>query len=174
MQIRATVCVPAVVDPMQPTVHALAAFFRAETRGHYDHVRSMARKLRFDKLLFLATLLLVCAGVVMVYSASAVMALERYQQPDFFLIKQAMWAVLGVALLVIVMRLDYHSYRTPAFLWGSMAVVGTALVLVLFMPAINGSSRWFGIGGIGVQPSELAKLARYFHWRCSSVDASDR
>src|SRR5574341_1753036 len=99
----------------------------------------MARKLRFDKLLFLATLLLVCAGVVLVYSASAVMALERYQQPDFFLIKQAMWAVLGVALLVIVMRVDYRSYRTPAFLWGSMAVVGAALVTVLFMPAINGS-----------------------------------
>jgi cell division protein FtsW len=122
----------------------------------------MARKLRFDKLLFLATLLLVCAGVVMVYSASAVMALERYQQPDFFLIKQAMWAVLGVALLMIVMRVDYRSYRTPAFLWGSMAVVSTALVLVLFMPAINGSSRWFGIGGIGVQPSELAKLCTIF------------
>ncbi|HET9474786.1 MAG TPA: FtsW/RodA/SpoVE family cell cycle protein, partial [Steroidobacteraceae bacterium] len=122
----------------------------------------MARKLRFDKLLFLATLLLVCAGVVMVYSASAVMALERYQQPDFFLIKQAMWAVLGVALLVIVMRVDYRSYRTPAFLWGSMGVVGAALVLVLFMPAINGSSRWFGIGGIGVQPSELAKLCTIF------------
>jgi cell division protein FtsW len=122
----------------------------------------MARKLRFDKLLFLATLLLVCAGVVMVYSASAVMALERYQQPDFFLVKQAMWAALGVALLVIVMRLNYRCYRTPAFLWGSMAVVGTALVVVLFMPAINGSSRWFGIGGIGVQPSELAKLCTIF------------
>jgi cell division protein FtsW len=119
----------------------------------------MARKLRFDKLLFLATFLLVCASVVMVYSASAVMALERYQQPDFFLIKQGMWAALGIAMLAIVMRVDYRSYRNPMFLWVSLGAVSVALVLVLFSPPINGTRRWFGVGGIGVQPSELAKLS---------------
>jgi len=122
----------------------------------------MARKLQFDKLLFLATLLLVCASVVMVYSASAVMAMERYQQPYLFLIKQGMWAALGMAILGMVMRIDYRSYRNATFLWGSLGVVGISLVLVLFSPAINGSSRWFGIGGIGVQPSELAKLCMIF------------
>ena len=122
----------------------------------------MARKLQFDKLLFLATFLLVCASVVMVYSASAVMALERYQQPDFFLIKQGMWAALGIAVLAIVMRVDYRGYRNPTFLWVSLGVVSVALVLVLFSPPINGTRRWFGIGGIGVQPSELAKLCAIF------------
>ena len=122
----------------------------------------MARKLQFDKLLFLATFLLVCASVVMVYSASAVMALERYQQPYLFLIKQGMWAALGIALLALVMRVDYRSYRNPTFLWVSLGVVGVALVLVLFSAPINGSRRWFGIGGIGVQPSELAKLCAIF------------
>ena len=122
----------------------------------------MARKLQFDKLLFLATFLLVCASVVMVYSASAVIALERYRQPYLFLIKQGMWAALGVAVLAIVMRVDYRSYRNPAFLWVSLGVVSAALVLVLFSAPINGTRRWFGIGGIGVQPSEVAKLCAIF------------
>jgi len=119
----------------------------------------MARKLQFDKWLFLATILLVCASVVMVYSASAVMAMERYQQPHFFLIKQGMWAALGIAALAIVMRVDYRSYRNPLFLWAALGVVGLALLLVLFRDPINGSRRWFGVGSIGIQPSEVAKLA---------------
>jgi cell division protein FtsW len=122
----------------------------------------MARKLQFDKLLFLATFLLVCASVVMVYSASAVIALERYSQPYLFLIKQGMWAALGIAVLAIVMRVDYRSYRNHTFLWVLLGVVSAALVLVLFSAPINGTRRWFGVGGIGVQPSELAKLSAIF------------
>ena len=62
----------------------------------------MARKLKSDKVLFLATLLLVCASAVMVYSASAVLAMGRFQQPPyFFLLKQMLWAVLGIGLLGI-------------------------------------------------------------------------
>ena len=122
----------------------------------------MARKLKSDKVLFLATLLLVCASVVMVYSASAVLALNRFNQPYFFLIKQGMWAALGLAAMSIAMRFDYKNYREPTFIWLSLGVAAAALVAVLFSPAINGSSRWFGIGGIGVQPSELAKLSAIF------------
>lgn len=119
----------------------------------------MARKLKTDKLLFLATLLLVCASVVMVYSASAVLAMDRYQQPYLFLMKQLTWAVLGLFLFFVVMRIDYHNYRQPVVIWSMLAVVGLALVAVLFSRPINGTTRWFGVAGIGVQPSELAKLA---------------
>ena len=63
----------------------------------------MARKLKSDKVLFFATLLLVFASIVMVYSASAVMAMERFHRPYLFLIKQSMWAALGLAGLAIVM-----------------------------------------------------------------------
>ena len=118
----------------------------------------MALKLKSDKVLFLATLLLVCASVVMVYSASAVLAMQRYNQPYFFLIKQMMWAALGVSGMTLAMRFDYRNYRDPSFIWMSLGLVTVALVAVLFSTPINGSSRWFGIGGIGVQPSELAKL----------------
>ncbi len=118
----------------------------------------MARTLKSDKVLFLATLLLVCAGIVMVYSASAVVALERYHQPYLFLIKQAMWAALGVALLGVVMKIDYHQYREPLLIWAMLGLVTLALVAVLFSAPVNGTRRWFGYGGIGIQPSELGKL----------------
>jgi cell division protein FtsW len=120
---------------------------------------TMARKLKSDKVLFFATLLLVFAGIVMVYSASAMMAMERFHRPYLFLIKQSMWAALGIAALGIVMRVDYRVYRQPAVIWTSLAVVGAGLCLVLLSTPINGTRRWFGFGGFGVQPSELAKLA---------------
>jgi cell division protein FtsW len=122
----------------------------------------MARKLKSDKLLFLATLLLVLASVVMVYSASAVIALERFHRPYLFLVKQAMWSALGLALLGVVMRVDYRTWKQPVLIWSALATVGFALVAVLFMGRINGTRRWFGVGGFGIQPSELAKLAAIF------------
>jgi cell division protein FtsW len=122
----------------------------------------MARKLKSDRVLFLATLLLVGLSVVMVYSASAVVGLERFGKPHVFLIKQGMWAALGIAILGVVMRVDYRTYREPAFIWSCLGVVAFALVAVLFSPPVNNARRWFGVAGIGVQPSELAKLAAIF------------
>jgi cell division protein FtsW len=119
----------------------------------------MARKLKSDKVLFTATLLLVCASVVMVYSASALVALERYDQPYMFLTRQVLWAALGLAVMTIAMRIDYRTYRNDAFLWALLGVLALTLIGVLFRPPVNGTRRWFGIGGFGIQPSELAKIA---------------
>ena len=122
----------------------------------------MARKLKSDKVLFTATILLVCVSVVMVYSASAVMAMERFHQPYLFVTKQLMWAVLGTVLLQLVMRLDYRTYKEPVFIWTGLAIVGLCLVAVLFSAPVNGARRWFSVLGLGVQPSELAKLVGIF------------
>jgi cell division protein FtsW len=122
----------------------------------------MARKLKSDKLLFTAMLLLVCASVVMVYSASAVIAMERYHQPNLFLFKQATWVLFGLAVMPIVMRIDYRHYRQPIVIWTALGLASLALVGVLFGPRINGARRWFGVAGVGVQPSELAKIAVIF------------
>src|SRR4029078_3603548 len=103
----------------------------------------MARKLKSDKLLFTATLLLVCASVVMVYSASAVVAMERYHQPNLFLFRQGAWVLVGLLLMPIVMRVDYRQYRQPVVLWSALGIVAFALVAVLFAPKINGARRWF-------------------------------
>jgi cell division protein FtsW len=122
----------------------------------------MARKLRSDWMLFLATILLVGLSIVMVYSASAVVAMERYGQPYLFLIKQGMWAALGIGVLGLVMRVDYRNYRQPALIWTALVVVVVCLLAVLFSPPVNGAHRWFSVVGFGVQPSELAKLVGIF------------
>ena len=122
----------------------------------------MARKLKADKVLFTATLLLVCASIIMVYSASALVALERFQQPYLFVIRQVMWTILGLAALWVAMHVDYRTYRNDTFVWALIGVVMLTLVGVLFSPPINGARRWFGIGGFGVQPSEFAKIACVF------------
>jgi cell division protein FtsW len=118
----------------------------------------MARKLKSDKVLFTATLLLVCTSVVMVYSASAVVAMENNGDPYLYLFKQVTWALLGLVLVPVMMRIDYRNYRQPAVIWVGLAVVSVALVAVLFGTPRNGATRWIGFGSLGVQPSELAKI----------------
>jgi len=93
----------------------------------------MARKLKSDKVLFLTALLLVGSSVVMVYSASAVLAMNQFNQPYFFLIKQTIWAVLGVAAMSIVMQFDYRRYREPSFVLFAIGVAAVALVAVLVL-----------------------------------------
>jgi len=122
----------------------------------------MARKLTSDKWLFTATLLLVCISVVMVYSASAVMAMEQHHAPYYYLFKQAAWALLGLVFVPIVMRIDYRNYRQPTVIWTMLGVVAAGLVAVLFGRPVNGASRWLLLGPLGVQPSELAKIAVIF------------
>src|ERR1044071_69914 len=119
----------------------------------------MARKLKSDKLLFTATLVLVCASLVMVYSASAVIGMELYhQRPAFFLFKQMTFALVGLALMPILMKIDYRHYRQPIVIWTALGLLVFALVAVLFGPRLNGARRWLGVAGLGVQPSEFAKL----------------
>lgn len=119
----------------------------------------MARTLRSDKLLFVATLLLVGTSILMVYSASSFLAVTKFQNPYYFLFKQLAWATIGLVALGATMKLDYRVYRQPAVIWFGLIAVFIALVAVLFMPARNGTTRWFGIGSMTVQPSEFAKIA---------------
>jgi len=118
----------------------------------------MARKLKSDPVLFMASALLVCASLVMVYSASAPVAFRHFEQQSHFLMKQVMWVALGMALLGLAMRFDYRNYRQAPLVLTLAGAATLALVAVLFAPPINGSSRWFNLGGVSVQPSEFAKL----------------
>ena len=119
----------------------------------------MARRLKSDKTLLVATLLLVGLSVVMVYSASAVQAAERYSTPTYFLLKQFIWAVMGLTLLLVARRVDYAQYRRPAVIWSLLAVTVTLLFAALMAEPINGTHRWLSFRVMSVQPSELAKLA---------------
>ena len=114
---------------------------------------------RFDqRLLVLVTLGLVAFGLVMVYSATSASAAIGNGDPMSFLKRQAVYALLGLALMTIASRFDYHRLR-----YISPLLVLTALVLCIGVlvaaPPVNGAHRWFLVGPASFQPSELAKLA---------------
>ncbi len=104
----------------------------------------MPRKLTPDLWLFALVLALVSLGVVMVYSASAIMAADRFHDPLYFLKKQLFWAVLGVCALWFGMHFDYR--RLERFVVPLLGISFVLLVLVLVPPfgqEINGTRRWF-------------------------------
>ena len=120
----------------------------------------MPRKLAPDLWLFGLVLALVSVGVVMVYSASAIIAADRFGDPLFFLKKQLFWALLGMATLWAVMRVDYRRFEKLVVPLLVLSFVLLVLVLVPpFGQAINGTRRWFRAGPLSFQPVELAKLA---------------
>jgi cell division protein FtsW len=122
----------------------------------------MARKLKPDRILFFVTLVLVGFGVAMVFSSSAIVAKEKFGDPNYFSLKQLIFAALGLAVMFVVMKVDYHKYRHPAVVFSLLAVVVALMVLVFFLPTAANTHRWIQLAGFSMQPSELAKLALIF------------
>lgn len=119
----------------------------------------MPRKMSPDYWLFLVVLALLGLGVVMVYSASAILATDRFRDAHFFLKKQLFWAVLGLGVMWGVMAVDYRRWRPLVSPLLALAFVLLVLVLVPpFGQSINGTRRWLRWGPVSVQPTELAKL----------------
>jgi len=120
----------------------------------------MPRKLTPD-LWFFALIVALCSiGVVMVYSASAIMAADRFHDPLHFLKRQGMWVLLGMGALWAGMLFDYR--RLERFVVPLLAISFVLLVLVLVPPfgqEINGTRRWLRLGPVSFQPVELAKLS---------------
>ena len=111
----------------------------------------------------LITSVLVSVGMVMVYSASAVMAQAQGLAPHYFLLRQMSGALVGLVVLIVAAQLDYRRLRVLA--WPILAAT-VVLLLVLVMPGTesiaphsNGARRWLLLGPVGIQPSEIAKLA---------------
>src|SRR3989304_3429022 len=120
----------------------------------------MPRKLVPDMWLFAAVVALVSVGVVMVYSASAIIAADRFRDPYFFLKKQLFWAVLGFGCLWAAMTLNYRILERIMLPLLVVSLVLLVLVLVPpFSQEINGTRRWFRWGPVSFQPAELAKFS---------------
>jgi cell division protein FtsW len=120
----------------------------------------MPRRLVPDMWLFGAALVLVSIGVVMVYSASAILAADRFGDPHYFLKRQLFWALLGLGGLWAALAVDYRVLERIALPLLGVAALLLVLVLVpAFGQAINGTRRWLRVGGVSFQPVELAKLA---------------
>ena len=136
----------------------------------------MFKKLdEYDLVIMLMAIALTCFGVVMVYSASSVMAAKRFHDGFFFLKRQGLFALLGFGIMLLVMRVDYHT-------WKRVAVPGLLLCLVLLclvlIPGIGGkaggSSRWIKLPGFNLQPSEMAKLALIMYMAYSLEKKQDK
>src|SRR5919108_6386823 len=119
----------------------------------------MAKRVSVDRWLFTVTMLLVFLGLVMVFSASAVMARERFGSPYAFLSKQLIWAVAGIVAMVVTMQLDYKRYKHPALVFSFMGVTTLLLISVFFLDRSHNTHRWIHAGWFSLQPSELAKPA---------------
>ena len=126
-------------------------------------------ELRWDLWLAATAIGLVVFGVVMVYSASV-----AAKNPNRFLFGQIGWAVLGLAAMAVLQRVDYHRYAHPAFVYGFLAVCVALLLVVFLFPRVNGAHRWIVFRSLGIsgQPSELAKLALvlFLGWFLSDRD----
>jgi cell division protein FtsW len=118
----------------------------------------MAKKLSPDRTLFIVTIGLTSFGLVMIYSASALVAHEAHRSSYFFLVKQLVWAMLGLAVMAVLMRLDYRRLNRPAVVYGLLGLTLFLLMAVLFTPPLKNAHRWLRFGLLSFQPSELAKL----------------
>ena len=136
----------------------------------------MAARVGIDKWLFFTTLVLVVVGLVMVFSASAVVAQERYHSPYTFVVSQALWALVGVVAMLVLMQVDASVYKSSRFIYAALAMTTLLLVAVFFFPNSHNTHRWIRFGGLHTfQPSELAKpvvvlfLAWFLHTRLDDM-----
>jgi cell division protein FtsW len=136
----------------------------------------MAKRVSVDRWLFTVTLLLVFVGLVMVFSASAVMARERFGSEYAFLSKQLMWAAAGLIAMVLAMQVHYRRYKHPALVFPLLGLTTLLLISVFFLDRSHNTHRWFRVGALSFQPSELAKpvlilfLAYFLAGRTKDMD----
>jgi cell division protein FtsW len=114
----------------------------------------------YDHLLMISALLLLGLGLVMVFSASGVLASDKYHDPAFFLKKQLVYAAVGVGLMFFVRRIPYQTYDRLVYV---ILFISLVLLILVLIPGIGvrirSAARWIKLGPLVIQPSEFAKLA---------------
>ncbi|MFI2857599.1 putative lipid II flippase FtsW [Paenibacillus sp. JSM ZJ436] len=114
-----------------------------------------------DFQLLILTLLLVGFGLIMVFSSSASLAVvsERFSYDALYFTKrQLVFAALGTFVMLIAMNISYKKYRILFFPMFFLTLILLILVIVIGRTT-NGASSWFNLGNLGIQPTELAKIA---------------
>lgn len=110
-----------------------------------------------DLPFLLLVLVLVIIGLIMMFSASYYYSYYNYGSSFYFIIRQGIFAIMGVALMFAISFIDYHVLHKL-----SIPILGLSwlmLIIVLFLPRVQGVHRWIDIGPFGFQPSEIAKFA---------------
>jgi cell division protein FtsW len=127
----------------------------------------MAKRVGVDKWLYGVTVLLVFIGLLMIFSASAVMAEDRYGSPYTFVRSQVVSAVLGLVAMTLLMRVDYRKFNRPIVVFPAVAVTTLLLLGVFLLRDSHNTHRWIRFAGFfSLQPSEIAKpvLVLFLAW----------
>jgi cell division protein FtsW len=139
----------------------------------------MAQQLKTDWTLFITVLVMVVSGILIVYSASSVMAQmdPHYHNAWYFVERQAAWGVIAIGLMMVLKNTYYRKLQNPAVALSAISIALLLLVAVLVLDPVN--RRWIRIWGpIGMQPSELAKpalvifLAFFVTWRARAINSA--
>lgn len=109
--------------------------------------------------MFAATAGLALFGIVMVYSASAVIAAQENGNQYYYVIKQGIFTAIGFGAMLVAMQFDYQRLRHRWIIYGLLSVTILMLMAVFAFPRINGAHRWIKFAGFSIQPSEVSKLA---------------
>ncbi len=134
----------------------------------------MAQRLKTDWLLFATVLVMVSFGVLMLYSASSIMAQLRYGSTWHFVIRQAAWAAAAVVVMMTLKRTHYRRFQNPAVAFTAISI--SLLLLAVVYVIDTAHHRWLRLGPLGFQPSELAKpaliifLAFFVTWRARAIN----
>lgn len=136
------------------------------TRDEMEQGKKVKKRRYYDYSLLFLVLFLVCFGLVMIYSVSYYNANKYYNDPTLFLRKQAIFALAGTLLMIIISKIDYRIYISklpflpvkPIFLLYAVCFL-LQLYLIFFGEATGGSQRWIELGSFGkFQPSEITKI----------------
>lgn len=116
------------------------------------------KRLAFDRPLVIIVLMLLGVGLLMMYSASYAYAYNKFSDSAYYIKKQAVFAIVGVIFMFVISTIPPHRFKGK-WTYGLLAVSYALLILVLFLPRIQGVRRWINLGFTTFQPTEIAKFA---------------
>ncbi len=117
----------------------------------------MAQRVKTDWVLLWPVIGLVAFGLVMVYSASSVVARLKFGSSGYYILRQLAWAAAAFAVMMVLKHTDYRRFNSAAWAFSSIGLVLAALIAVYFID--TRAHRWLRIGSLSIQPSEFAKPA---------------
>lgn len=126
------------------------------TDGSENNEKDAKNNLDFGMLITI--IILLCAGIVMVASASSYYALSNYNNSNYFLVRQLFFGIIGFIFMIIISNIDYKRYKKWGYLFYIICLVLLLLVLTPLGQTRNGAKRWLGFGALVFQPSEIMKI----------------
>ena len=115
---------------------------------------------KFDTKLFISVIVICIFGILMIYSSSSIWSNYKYNDSFRYLKLQTMFFIIGLLIMIFISKIDYHLYLKYS---NKLLLICFILLILVLIPGVgqirNGSRSWFGIGGLGIQPSEFMKLS---------------